>query len=248
MRAAAILLLCWASSAFAGTTDDGIPDARYVEYGSTFSSYTARVTTIALNGEIGFGSCVMIRDSWALTAAHVVKGSAAVVVMSGTRSWPALSFHPHEAFEDVHAEHDIALVRVCRPFGMDWYPPLGEAPPKPGAVVCMAGYGSTGRLSQGYSRTDHVLRGGTAVVGGEEKHMIVCPARRGGSALPFCIAPGDSGGPMFSDGRLVGVASCIMAKGGRAKARVGDESGHTNVTRFREWIDTTIAKVESASP
>lgn len=248
MRAAAILLLCLASSAFAGTTDDGIPDARYVEYGLTFSSYTARVTTISALGDVSVGTCVMIRDRWALTAAHVVHKATAVVITSGSVAWGVEVTHPHESWADVHAEHDIALLRVASSFDRGWYPPLGRNTPKPGATVCMAGYGSTGRLSQGFRLADGVLRGGTQLVHGTDRHLIVCVARRGGTGLPFCIAPGDSGGPMFCDGQLVGIASCIMATKGPAKARVGDESGHTDVTRFREWIEATIAKVDAAQP
>jgi hypothetical protein len=69
----------------------------------------------------------------------------------------------------------------------------------------------------------------------------VCQIRRGGSPLPFCIAPGDSGGGLWaraSDGRtvLVGVNSYTATAGKQTRSRAGEESGHTRVAMYLPWI------------
>jgi hypothetical protein len=148
----------------------------------------------------------------------------------------------HRDWADVFAKHDIALVHVVTPFRLAKYPPLTDGTERLGSVVTAAGYGVTGRLSEGYTRGDAEIRAGTMRLTGAEASVYVCEIRRGGSPLPFCIAPGDSGGPLWgtaADGRtvLIGVNS-YTAKIGKApvRSRVGEESGHTRVSLYREWI------------
>lgn len=234
-----LALLCLPSLALSGTTDDRIPDERYIEYGMGFAPYTAQVRVIRADGTMPCGSCVMISDSVALTAAHVLDGYVSGTVVTGSSTHPLESVSRHPKYDEgTFGVHDIAILRVTTPFGLRRYPPLSDGSEQPGDTVSIAGYGLTGRLSEGHSRFDGKLRAGTSTIRTLFGTLIVCPARATDTALPLCIAPGDSGGPVFCNGRLVGIASHTMKKsdGTPTRSRDGEESCHTRVSMYREWI------------
>jgi hypothetical protein len=111
-------------------------------------------------------------------------------------------------------------VHVARPFALRYYPPLTDGTEQAGTVCTAVGYGVTGTLDSGWIGGDNLIRAGTQLLTSQERSVWVCQIRRTGTPLPFCIAPGDSGGPLWaraSDGRtvLVGVNS-YTAKVGRA--------------------------------
>lgn len=243
MRAPRIFFLCWASSAFAGTTDDAIPDARYVENGRQFSTWAGLIEATHPDGTRPTGTCVIVADRWALTAAHVVEGcrGGQITATAGTRR--IAGFRRPKGW-DIHTVgwHDIALVQVAEPWGLAAYPEFGDV--EPGDTVTMAGYGMTGRLSAGWTRPGGLLRAGTSSVARLEGSTLVCPARDAETPLPFCTAPGDSGGPVFAGGRLVGIASFIQktTDGTKPRSKTGEESCHTRVALYREWIAGVIAE------
>jgi S1-C subfamily serine protease len=110
-----------------------------------------------------------------------------------------------------------------------------------GDIVSVAGYGLHGRLGTGYTTADGRLRAGTNVVERFERTILVCTAG-GASPMEFCISPGDSGGPMFAGGRLVGIASFTMADKGPLRSRRGEEMGHTRVSLFLPWIRKVVGE------
>jgi hypothetical protein len=239
------ILACVASSAFAGTTDDAIPDARYLEYGKGFAPYTARVGGLHEDGTTPFGTCVLIHDRWALTAAHVVEGLQRGVVIASTGTRRIDRICVHQGFTNaVYLWHDIALVRVNEPFGLPRYPPIATGDVPVGATASVVGFGITGRLSTGHDTYDGELRAGTGVVARIEAGVIVLPAKRGGSPLPLCIAPGDSGGPLFVNGELAGIHSLTMKvrDGTPTKSREGEESAHTSVALYHKWIHAVMGE------
>lgn len=243
MRALGIFLLCWASSALAGTTDDALPDARYLEYGKDFAPYTARIIGVRTDGTTPAGTCVLIHDHWALTAAHVVEDFARGIVHSsnGIRRIEKIYVHAEYVAWNI-GWHDIALVRVSEPFGLRSYPQLSSGQETLGAVCSLVGYGVTGRLSTGHTHGDGALRAGTARITRFEAGMIVLPAMRSGSPLPICIAPGDSGGPLFVHQRLAGIASYTMKDddGTPTRSRVGEEQCHTRVSLYHDWFHAVM--------
>lgn len=238
------LSLVLASAAMAGTTEDGIPDARYVEYGATFSTYTGRLVVERPGGVKAGGSCCVIADRWAITAAHVLEDYQAGEVRTAKATRRVVAIRRHDRYsEDAFGTYDIALVQVAEPFGLDFYPPLADGTEAAGDTVSVAGYGATGRLSVGHGTNDHALRAGTARIDRLERWLVICPARSRGTALPLCIAPGDSGGPVFANGRLVGIASFTMktSDGTRTRSRAGEEQVFTRVSAYREWIAGVMA-------
>lgn len=236
--------LAMAATCLAGTTDDGIPDSVYLDYGRHFAPYTLRVVgTTARDGKPFVGSGVAIADQWVLTAAHVMTDAAVCAVKSGTTfNRVERVFIPIE-YRGGFGEHDIAALRVERPIGLRRYPPLRcEPDERTGAVVSIAGYGVTGRISTGHSASDGQIRAGTGRVVRFERRCIICPIQRGGSPMPFGIAPGDSGGPLFLDGKLTGINSFTMADTGPLMSKAGEESGHTRVALYHDWLHDVMGE------
>lgn len=235
----AIIAFAVASSCLAGTTDDAIPDAAYLRYADGFRPYTLEVRVVEPSGQLAVSSAVAIGGRWALTAAHVVDDAATATVAGNP---VRVSFIHPEYRRNEFGRFDIAMLRLRDDLGLDYYPPLSTGQENVGDVVSLAGYGVTGRLSAGYDRTDGRLRAGTNRIVRFEKTLLVCPARRGGSPLPMCIAPGDSGGPVFvgagRDAVLAGIASFTMKDKGPLRSREGEEMGATRVSLCREWIDS----------
>lgn len=232
----AIILATVSAAAVAGTIDDGISDGSYLRYADGFADYTVALHAINAYDKTQIASATLIDDRHALTVAHVVNDCKDVVLKSGTESWQIEEVMIHGEWKDELGEYDIAVLRSSRPFGRRFYPPLASRRHRPGSVVSIAGYGLTGMMSRGYDRVDERLRAGTNTIERHEQHMIVCGIRRGTSPMEFGIAPGDSGGPVFCDGELVGLNHATMADRGPLRSREGEESCHIEVFQFVPWI------------
>jgi secreted trypsin-like serine protease len=55
--------------------------------------------------------------------------------------------------------------------------------------------------------------------------------------MEYGIAPGDSGGPLFVDGRLAGINSYTASPRSYTRSQYGEESGHTRIAVYRDWIE-----------
>lgn len=232
-----VLFLSLSLPAHAGTTDERIPDSAYLKYGEGFAPYTKQIVVVDTKGKLAISTAVAIGDHWALTAAHAVE-DAATATVSGNR---VVTIWRHPEFkQDEFGWHDIAVLRCHDDFGLRRYPPLATGDEEEGEVVSIAGYGVTGRLSNGYDLVDRKLRAGTSRIKRFERTIIVCDARSK-SPMPFCISPGDSGGPWFvgagREARLAGISSFTMRDKGPLRSRDGEEQGATRVSHFVPWIE-----------
>lgn len=228
-------------AAMAGTTDDAVPDARYVEYAKAFSTYTAQFRGKDADGKLNEATATLISPHWAITAAHVAHGVSGITLTTGksSRAVDRVVVHP-DWDEGTHGWHDLALLHCETPAGIDYYPPLSEGGEKIGEIVSIVGYGLHGKLTAGHSTYDGKLRAGTQTIERFERTVVVCHAQCGTSTLEFCISPGDSGGPLFAGGKLAGVNSFTMASKGPLKSRQGEETAHTRVSLYREWIKGVV--------
>jgi hypothetical protein len=246
MRIIALLFVV-SSVAAAGTIEDSISDARYRNYGETFSPYVRPIIGLARDGKAPRGTCVIIAPHWALTAAHVTDQLVACSISGTGGTHLVTKFVPYPDYEGEYGWHDIALVYTPEPFALGKYPPLSDGTEKLGTVAAAVGYGVTGSLSSGVRVTeDSGIRAGTMTLTAHERSVLVCEIRRTGTPLPYCIAPGDSGGGLFAvaaDGstRLVGINSCVTRYGGGKVRHVdGEESCHTRVSLYVDWIRRVV--------
>lgn len=237
-----VIAAAMASRAAAGTIDDGVPDAKYLAYAEGFRPYTVKLEARNKEGRLHVATSTLIADRWALTAAHVVHECTVVTLVSGTERFEIDEVVIHGDWEDKPGEFDIALLHSVRNFGLNSFPPLATRRHNVGDVVSIVGYGITGPLTRGHVVSDGRLRAGTNKIERNEAQMIVCHARRRSSPLEFCIAPGDSGGPLFCNGELAGVHSLTMKDKGPLASREGEESGHTSVFEFRSWINEVMER------
>lgn len=235
-----IAFLLGVPAAMAGTTDDAIPDAKYIEYAKAFSSYTAKLRGRDGDGRLNEATATLLGPHWAVTAAHVVHEVGGISISSGeaTRQVKRVVVHPSWN-DDHHGWHDIALLWCDEPLKLDYYPELSSGDEKLGQVVSIVGYGLHGKLSDGHSKHDGLLRAGTQTIERFERTVVVCHAKCGTSALEFCISPGDSGGPLFAGGKLAGINSFTMANKGPLKSKSGEETAHTRVSLYADWIRET---------
>lgn len=225
-------------AAMAGTTDDAVPDARYVEYAKAFSPYTARFRGRGEGGKVSEATATLLGPHWAITAAHVAHDVTGITLASGetVRAVERVVLHP-EWKDENHGWHDLALLRCDEPIALSYYPRLSDGSEKVGQTVSIVGFGLHGKLSAGHSTYDGKLRAGTQTIERFERTVIVCHAQCGTSTLEYCISPGDSGGPLFAGGTLAGVNSFTMAAKGPLKSKSGEETAHTRVSMYRDWIE-----------
>lgn len=245
MRRVIFLMLCWGSSVLAGTTDDAIPDARYLEYATGFAPYTLNLVARDPGGQLFTATAVAIAPHYALTAAHVASDIASCSLATGARVTNVRQVWVHHDWRDTNLGiADIAILRTDKPFGIGFYPPLCDGGEGIGDVISIAGYGVTGRLSTGHTHADGRLRAGTNTIERFERAIIVCHAKPGSSPLEYCIAPGCSGGPLFLKGKLAGINSFTSRDAGTGSLRsgTGEESGHTRVSLYREWILSVVGE------
>lgn len=256
----------------AGTRDPNTPDTQYLEFGQKFPN-VVRVKALIVDGaddlsqiqaldlspdseekevkvSFQFGSAVVIRPNWILTAGHVVKGAPLALVVTDAKAEHKLDkivVHPRFKDEDF-GFHDLALCYSAKEFDMEFYPQLYTKLDEVGQAITIAGYGSTGTFHTGVTGDDHQKRGGHNRIDSSERTILVCTpsVQHDRFPLEFMIAPGDSGGGMFIGNKLAGINSFLMARDKKPNGSYSDESAFTRISLYHEWIEEQIAMHELA--
>jgi hypothetical protein len=247
MKLLSILFLCFIGTvnAYSGTIDPNTPDSKYIEYGKKFT-YVGSLCGSYENGDLFCASAVAIDDHHILTAAHVVEGAKICIFSLEKSPYKIETIIIHKDFgKKKHildlSKSDIALCYSEKPFGLKFYPCLYENSDEQSKLSCIAGYGFTGNFISGAKIYDGIKRAGSNFIDiVKDDNLLICsPSKRNDkdfTSLEFLIASGDSGGGLFIDGKLAGINSCIMATGSNPKSGYNEESGHTRISKFIDWI------------
>jgi hypothetical protein len=236
-----VMLQCFiVTFIYAGTIDPNTPDERYVEYGSKFK-YVGSLCGVYEDGRSFCGSAVAIDDFNILTAAHVVTNVKHCIFKLEDKLFWIEKIIIHKDFEENNLGFaDLAIGHSEVSFDLKFYPDLYNCSNEESKVCSMAGYGFTGTFITGAILHDNKKRGGSNVVDRIDKDLIICSASKKTdsthTSLEFLTASGDSGGGLFIDGKLAGIHSCIIAKQRIPLSKYEEESGHTRVSNFLEWI------------
>lgn len=248
IKSIVLSLLILTSSLFGGTIDPLTEDSKYIEYGNKFN-FVVSIHGMYKNGTMFAASAVVIDKEWILTAAHVVKdietcgihyNNSTVILVDRIITHDDFK---HESF----GKGDISLCHLRSNLELDFYPSLYSDDNEIGKVCSIVGYGSTGTFLTGAISNDSKKRGGSNVIDAiYDEYLLVCSpsktTKERRTELEFIIAPGDSGGGLFIDGKLAGINSCVFAEKRSPKSQYGDEAGHTRISKYVSWIKDSIKK------
>ena len=241
MRILFVLIVLFGSNLLAGTIDPRVSDQKYKDYGSQFEN-VVRIKGMCKSQKgdsehLFFASAVIIKPNWALTAAHVVMDTSDVRILVGNKEYSVKS-KMHEKFDASKVGfHDIALCYSEKDFEMKFYPDMYSDSDEEGNVASMSGYGMTGTFSTGSMRSDGFKRAGSNKIRRSEKTVLICDLDDPRTELEFLIASGDSGGGLFIGNKLAGIHTFVMASDGKPDSDYGDESAHTRVSLYNDWIE-----------
>lgn len=228
------------SSIYAGTRDPRIKDIEYIEYGKSFTT-VGKICGVYNDGSRFCGSAVAIDDHHILTAAHVVNGSTSCNFYINNKEHCVFDIRIHKNFEKEFGVADIAIGKSKSSFNLKIYPELYDHDDEVGKECSICGYGFTGTFDTGSSFHDDKKRAGLNMVDYIDKDMLVCSSSdvsdKNITKMEFLIASGDSGGGLFINKKLAGINSCVMAVDRSPKSKYNEESGHTRVSKFLDWIN-----------
>jgi len=249
----------WCAYGWAGTRDPHTPDARYLEFGQQFPS----VVFFSAVGPCDnpncprqgdeheqYGSAVIIRPHWVLTAAHLVKNTHSQKVRKDSGvEYPLQHVIVHREYDpDNIGWHDVALGYSAQDFALEFYTPLYTDTDELGKKITIAGYGVHGTFVTGGQHADGKKRAGHNVLESAERAVLVCTPSRGSNRLPleFLIASGDSGGGMFIGNKLAGINSFLMATNQRPTGVYGNEAAFTRLSLYAAWVNEQMEQYELA--
>ena len=236
---ALIIVYCYSFCCIYGSTiDPKNKDSEYIDFGKKHDAVVAIVGPIDEKNSF-FGSGTLLNENWVLTAAHVVDNAKSAYVKFENQIYVVEHIVIHKSYKKENVGiYDIAMCKLQEPIKIPSYPKLYTDHNETDKICSIAGCGMTGTLETGVVEFDKKKRAGLNKIKGVYKHLLICEADKGEKAtgLEQLIASGDSGGGLFIDNKVAGVNSIVMASDGKADSSYGDESGHTRVSVFKDWI------------
>lgn len=237
-----LILAIFSTYAQCGTIDPNTPDNKYLEYGSGFESV---IKICCSSGKIsGCGSAVVIDPHWIITAAHIVENCESCFVTVGDKKIKITKIIISPEYSEQKFGHgDIALGFCEEEIVIDYYPGLYSKDDEVGKLCSIAGWGTTGTFSSGANKFDDKRRGGSNFVDETFAEVLVCsPSMRDSNytSLEILISPGDSGGGLFIGNELAAIHSSVMASDKNPNSSYTDQSTHTRISVYRDWIISNI--------
>jgi hypothetical protein len=251
---AVFLFLIFTNTISAGTRDPDTPDSKYVEFGRQFPNVIKLRAIRHRRGEqtdkpvYQYGSAVVIRPHWALTAAHVLINTTQPAAIKDGNAHPITLIVCHADFkEDALGYYDLAICYSPRAFDLKFYPPLYRGTDEVGKAATIAGYGLHGTFHTGATQIDEMRRAGHNKIDSVDMGCLICtPSRAGKFPLEFMIAPGDSGGGLFIGNELAGINSYLSASDKKPDGTYTDDAAHTRISLYANWIESQIKQHEFA--
>ena len=242
MKWTALFLVLFHVNALAGTIDPQTSDEKYIEYAKDFHC-VLKICGQYEDDKPFCASTVAIAPNWTLTAAHVVKNQKITFVrLSKEKSVIVNRVICHKDFKEKNFGYfDIALCYTKEELNLEFYPEIYQDTDEVGKICSIAGWGTTGNFSTGANKFDGQRRAGSNYIDVIDRNLLVCtPSVKNKTSLEFLISHGDSGGGLFIGNKLAGINSCVMAIDKKPDSNYSDESGHTRLSLFKEWITENI--------
>lgn len=173
-----------------------------------------------------------ISPTWVLTAGHCIDGGSRGTVTVG-QGFNTQQFQVDRMVRSPHG--DLALIKVDRDLGLGSYPPVRFTTPAPGTNATVYGWSSWGMGVTGHLPVAGVTTQDCPAT------VEQCVSRQyilSQSKLPSLLQSGDSGGPMFVDGGVVGVMSAMVSFDPRPVEITGLYL-HTRVQMHENWLRST---------
>ena len=241
------LVLLAAACLFAGSVDGIIirhdrDDAVYLERGRGFP----------MVGTVGrAGDATLIAPTWAVTAAHVERGTRSKIVTFEGVPYPIAAVFAHPEWTEM-GPHDIALIQLGSPVTGVTSAGLYTARDEAGQAVTFVGHGGTGTGLTGPRTEDGRRRAATNTVERADAAWLhfTFDAPPKATDLEGISGPGDSGGPAFirKDGQwLVAGISVFGQPGAKGRGTYGAREGYSRVSSYAEWIRRTMSGPGAAS-
>lgn len=239
-----IIMLIFLNPTMAGTIDPSIEDSKYIEYGKKFI-HTYKICGTSKDKSLFCASATAINSHWFLTAAHIVKDARTCIIHQDDKAYEVKKIIVHKDFdEDKFGSADIALCYIEEDLNLEFYPELYELKDEVGKTCSISGYGLSGTFNTGIKSSDMKKRAGSNTIDSIDNNLLLCsaskPKDKNRTELEFLIGSGDSGGPLYIDSKLAGINSCVLAADRKPDSTYGDDSGHTRVSVFKEWIEENI--------
>lgn len=228
----------------AGTRHPDVSDDKLIKYGNEFI-HTVIIVGNTKDDKTFIGSGVAIEKNIILTAAHVILNAknGMVSLPNQKKAWKIEHAILHSDFKlENFGEYDIAILVLSGNMDFKWYPKLYDKTDEFNKVCSVSGYGATGTFETGVIREfKPLLRAGSNTVTGRFKDLLVCDAsKKKETELEYLINTGDSGGPLYINNKIAGIHSGVIAYDGKAEGGYGDQSGHTRVSLYKDWISRNV--------
>jgi hypothetical protein len=241
--------------AIGGTILPKVDDTKYTNYGEKHEC-VLKIKCYVLKDGVKYhyiASCVLIKPTIILTAAHVISESnKSVIIHENEEIEIDLSLYPSSFDEDEKSNkispNDIAIGHLIKPITISYYPELYENQDELNKICSISGFGNSGTHDIGCFRVDGKKRAGSNRISSVTDGMLECSLLdRPNTELEFLIANGDSGGGLFIANRLAGINSSIYTshKDKKLNSDYNDRSLHTRISTHKNWIDRIIKIIET---
>jgi secreted trypsin-like serine protease len=242
-----IIAIILTTNTFAGTIDPDVKDKQYLDHAKNFP-YVILLVGITKKDIKYSGSAVAYKDNVILTAAHLFEDSKTSSVLVGNKLIPIKKIVSHQKYKhDIFGKYDIAICLLSDTMKLEKYPELYEKDDELGKFCELSGYGATGNFLHGVISPGGLQRAGSNTIDGTNDFLLFCSpsVKHNKTLLEFIIAAGDSGGGLFIDNKLAGIHSAVIEdKPNRHKSKYGTVSTHTRISKYRDWINSEIIKLE----